>query len=161
MIKVLTTGGTLDKVYNELTGELVFTETCIPELLKRARCSVDISVDPLFQKDSLEMDDADRARILEYCIACDESQILITHGTDTMVETAAVLGREVVDKTIVLVGAMIPYSITHSDALFNVGFALAAVQYLEPGVYIAMNGQVFSWDNATKNRSEGVFKPAS
>lgn len=160
MIKLFTTGGTIDKVYNELTGELVFADSYIPEMLQRARCSAKISIEPLLRKDSLEMDDAARATILERCLSCEEHLILITHGTDTMVETAAVLGQKIADKTIILTGAMIPYTISDSDALFNLGFALASVQQLGPGIYIAMNGQILPWNNATKNRAKGVFQHA-
>jgi len=157
-IKLLITGGTIDKVYNELTGGLTFNTSHLDEMLNRGRSMVDTLSEVLFLKDSLEMTDADRALILDKCQLCDEQYVLITHGTDTMVDTAKLLGEEIKDKTVVLFGAMIPYSINHSDALFNLGVALSAVQNKENGVYIAMNGQVFDWDNVHKDMDKGLFE---
>ena len=160
-IKILLTGGTIDKSYNESNGELNFTKTHIPELFELGRNRADINIEKLMLKDSLQMDDADRQDILRTCIKTNEDKIIITHGTDTMVETANVLGKAVVDqklnKTMVLVGAMVPFVFKHSDAIFNMGFALASVQTLEHGVYITMNGKVFDWNKVEKNRELGVF----
>ena len=157
-IKVLITGGTIDKTYKELTGELSFTETHVIDMLNRGRSMVDTLSEVLFLKDSLEMTDTDRSFILDKCQSCDEQHILITHGTDTMVETAQFLAKSIKDKTVVLFGSMIPYSINHSDALFNLGVALSAVQLKDSGVYIAMNGQVFDFDKVQKDKSLGIFK---
>ena len=156
-IKVLITGGTIDKVYKELTGELSFTETHMVDMLNRGRSMADTLSEVLFLKDSLEMTDSDRAFILDKCQACDEQHILITHGTDTMVETASYLAKSLKDKTVVLFGSMIPYSVNNSDALFNLGVALSAVQLKDSGIYIAMNGQVFDFDKVKKDKSLGVF----
>ena len=156
-IKVLIAGGTIDKTYKELTGELSFTETHIVDMLNRGRSMVDTLSEVLFLKDSLEMTDADRSFILDKCQACDEQHILITHGTDTMVETARFLAKSIKDKTVVLFGSMIPYSIDNSDALFNLGVALSAVQLKEPGIYIAMNGQIFNFDKVQKDKELGIF----
>ncbi|MBC8494179.1 MAG: asparaginase [Candidatus Thioglobus sp.] len=156
-IKVLITGGTIDKSYKELTGELSFTETHIVDMLNRGRSMADTLSEVLFLKDSLEMTDADRSFILDKCQSCDEQHILITHGTDTMVETARFLAKSIKDKTVILFGSMIPYSIDNSDALFNLGVALSAVQLKSNGVYIAMNGQVFDFDKVKKDKSLGIF----
>ena len=157
-IKLLLTGGTIDKYYNELNGDLGFTETHIDEMLQQARCQVDLSIQQVMLKDSLQMQDEDREQVLNACLASDENQIIITHGTDTMVETAEVLGKQLTDKTIVLLGAMIPYVLKKSDALFNFGCAVSAVQCLAAGVYITMNGQIFRWDDVKKNREKGLFE---
>jgi len=159
-IKLLLTGGTIDKHYNESNGELDFAETHLPEILKLGRNQSEIVIEQLMLKDSLDMTDADRNVILEACQKSKQSKILITHGTDTMVETARVLGDEKLGKTIVLVGAMVPYVFKHSDALFNVGFALAAVQVLSEGVYVAMNGKIFNYDEVMKNKEKGQFESA-
>lgn len=157
-LRLIATGGTFDKHYNELNGVLGFAESHLPEVIKRSRMTVPVALDVLPLLDSLEMDDADRERVLTTCRAASEKAIVIVHGTDTMRETAAVLGAAGLDQTIVLTGAMIPYSIANSDALFNLGFACGVAQVLPVGVYVAMNGQVFPWDNVTKNRSAGVFQ---
>ena len=157
-IKLLLTGGTIDKHYNESNGALDFKETHIPDLLKLGRNRSDIEIEQIMLKDSLEMTDLDRQEILEACKASQQSKIIITHGTDTIVETATVLGEENIDKTIVLVGAMIPFVFKHSDAVFNMGFALGVVQCLPQGVYVAMNGKVFDWNAVIKNRDLGVFE---
>jgi len=157
-IRVFVTGGTFDKEYNELDGTLYFKETHLPEMLKLGRCKVDVEIRTLMLIDSLDMTDADREIIFEQCRKAKETRIVITHGTDTMEETARVLGRRIADKTIVLTGAMVPYKFGSSDGLFNLGSALAFAQTLPPGVYIAMNGQYFAWDNVKKNRDTGVFE---
>ena len=144
-IKLLVTGGTLDKHYNELTGELVFTQTFLPEMLRQSRCKMDISIHTVLLKDSLEMMDADRQEILHACQESEESMLIITHGTDSMTLTAQHLAAQIKDKTIVLLGAMIPYEFKKSDSLFNLGTAIAAVQCLSAGVYITMNGKIFNW----------------
>ena len=157
-ILVCITGGTFDKEYHELDGTLFFKDTHLPEMLKLGRCKVDVEVRTLMLIDSLDMTDADREIILQYCRKSKETRIVITHGTDTMEETARLLGRSITNKTIVLTGAMVPYKFGSSDGLFNLGSALAFAQTLPPGVYIAMNGQYFKWDNVKKNRKTGVFE---
>ncbi|MEE9574535.1 MAG: asparaginase domain-containing protein [Gammaproteobacteria bacterium] len=157
-IKVLITGGTIDKQYNELNGELIFTQSSVEDMLAQGGAKLDISVETVMLKDSLDMDDNDRQKILTSCLACEESQIVITHGTDTMVETSQVLATGIKDKTIVLLGAMVPYQFKNSDALFNLGCAMAAVQTLVNGVYITMNGKIFNYDEVIKNRELGEFK---
>ena len=157
-IKILVTGGTIDKVYNELTGELTFGTSNLDEMLERSRSTVGINTEVLFLKDSLDMNDEDRGLILSKCLECSEDRVMITHGTDTMVETAQFLGNKIKDKTIVLFGSMVPYSINNSDALFNLGAALSAVQNKTNGVYIAMNGQVFDFDKVEKNKALGIFE---
>jgi len=157
-IKLLITGGTIDKQYNELDGELIFTQSGVEDMLAQGRTKLDITFETVMLKDSLDMNDDDRQLILAACLACDESQIVITHGTDTMVETSRVLAAEIKDKTIVLLGAMVPYTFKKSDALFNLGCAVAAVQTLESGVYITMNGKIFNYDEVIKNRELGEFK---
>src|SRR6266545_4062433 len=158
MIRIFVTGGTFDKEYNELTGALSFKDTHLPEMLRLGRSRVEVSIRTLMMIDSLDMKDADRDLIVRSSVACDQSRIVITHGTDTMVETAAALARGVTGKTIVLTGAMIPYAFGSSDGLFNLGSALSFAQVLPHGVYIAMNGQHFSWDRVRKNRTTGVFE---
>jgi L-asparaginase len=159
-IRIFITGGTFDKAYNELTGELFFKDSHLPEMLKLGRCNLDVQVRPLMMIDSLHMTDDDRQIILQQCRSAPESRIVITHGTDTMVETAGVLARRVTDKTIVLTGAMIPYKFGSSDGLFNLGSALAFTQTLPPGVYVAMNGRCFAWNRVRKNRKTGMFEEA-
>jgi L-asparaginase len=158
MIKLLITGGTIDKQYDELNGELIFTQSCVEDMLAQGRAKLDISPETVMLKDSLDMDDNDRQQILKACLACDESQIVITHGTDTVVETSQVLAAEIKNKTIVLLGAMVPYQFKQSDALFNLGCAIAAVQTLENGVYITMNGRIFNYDEVIKNKDLGEFQ---
>jgi L-asparaginase len=160
-IRILVTGGTFDKEYNELTGRLFFEDTHVPEMLRLGRCLLDVKVRTLMMIDSLEMTDDDRRIIAEHCAGAPESRIVITHGTDTMVETAAHLGRAASGKTIVLTGAMVPYKFGSSDGLFNLGSALGFVQTLPPGVYIAMNGRCFAWDHVRKNPERGVFEAVS
>lgn len=159
-IRILITGGTFDKEYNELTGQLYFQDSHLPEMLKLGRCHLDLEVRTLMMIDSLEMTDDDRRIVLDHCRNCRETRIVITHGTDTMVETAALLAASVRDKTIVITGAMIPYKFGSSDGMFNLGSALAFVQTLPPGVYIAMNGRCYEWNRVRKNRETGVFESA-
>jgi L-asparaginase len=160
-IRIFVTGGTFDKEYNELSGELFFKETHLYEMLKLGRCGLAFDIKTLMMIDSLEMTGSDRKMILDCCIGADGDKIVITHGTDTMVETAKYIAGSVKDKTIVLTGAMIPYKFGSSDGLFNLGSALAFVQTLPHGVYIAMNGKYFSWDNVRKNKMTGVFEELS
>jgi L-asparaginase len=159
-IRILVTGGTFDKEYNELTGELYFQDTHVPEMLALGRCLLEVTVEVVMMIDSLQMTAGDRARIGERCRRAPEDRIVITHGTDTMVETAAHLARTVAGKTVVLTGAMVPYKFGSSDGMFNLGSALAFVQTLPPGVYVAMNGRYFHWDRVRKNREKGVFEAA-
>ena len=159
-IRILVTGGTFDKEYDELTGALFFRNTHLPEMLRLGRSKLDVEVQTVCMMDSLEMGAPQRARILDACKSAPEGRMLVTHGTDTMVETAAVLAQGLAgaDKTVVLTGAMVPFAFGSSDGLFNLGSALSFVQVLPPGVYIAMNGRCFPWDNVRKNRAEGVFE---
>jgi L-asparaginase len=157
-IRVIVTGGTFDKEYNELDGTLFFRETHVPEMLKLGHCYLKVVLDTTMMKDSLTMTETDRLRILETCRQSPEERIVITHGTDTMAETARILGTSKMNKTIVLTGAMIPYRFGSSDGLFNLGSALAFVQALPHGVYIAMNGRHFTWNNVVKNKQVGVFE---
>ena len=158
MIRIFVTGGTFDKKYDEIRGRLSFGDTHLAEMLRLGRSRVPVSVRTLMMVDSLEMTDADRELIVRNCAQCDETRIVITHGTDTMVETAAALADGAPGKTIVLTGAMIPYAFGSSDGLFNLGSALSFAQVLPAGVYIAMNGQHFPWDRVRKNRETGVFE---
>ncbi len=157
-IRIFITGGTFDKEYNELDGKLFFKDTHLPEMLKLGRCKVPVEIRTLMLLDSLEMTDADREIIVEQCAKCKEDRIVVTHGTDTMEETAQVLAKTIDNKTIVLTGAMIPYKFGSSDGLFNLGSSLAFAQTLPHGIYIAMNGRYFTWDNVQKNRKTGEFE---
>lgn len=157
-VLILVTGGTFDKEYNELTGNLYFQRTHVPEMLQLGRNKVDVRIETVMLIDSLEMTDDHRQQIVETCRRSKEERIIITHGTDTMEVTAQVLGKNNLPKTIVLTGAMIPYKFGSSDGLFNLGSALAFVQTLPHGVYIAMNGRYFLWDNVRKNRKTGIFE---
>jgi L-asparaginase len=158
-IRVLVTGGTFDKQYDELTGKLFFRDTHVPEMLGRGRCRLDVTVETVMMVDSLDLDSRGREAIVERCRAFDERALVITHGTDTMVETARALANaDLDDRTIVLTGAMVPYAFGSSDGLFNLGSALSFAQVLPPGVYIAMNGQYFVWDRVRKNREDGIFE---
>jgi L-asparaginase len=160
-IRIFVTGGTFDKEYNEITGHLFFKDTHLPEMLRLGRSRVEVWIDTLMMIDSLDMTDADRDLIAERCMQAEESLVVITHGTDTMAQTARLLASRVIGKTIVLTGAMIPYKFGSSDGLFNLGSALAFVQTLQPGVYVAMNGRIFNWDNVRKNRESGEFEEIS
>jgi L-asparaginase len=157
-IRILVTGGTFDKEYNERTGQLFFRDTNVAEMLNLGRCRLDVSIRTIMMVDSLEMTDADRDLIVQNCLQSEEARIIITHGTDTMTETAAAVAGIVTGKTVVLTGAMIPYAFGSSDGLFNLGSALSFVQVLPNGVYIAMNGKCFPWDRVRKNRERGEFE---
>ncbi|MCX6197907.1 MAG: asparaginase domain-containing protein [Bacteroidetes bacterium] len=157
-IKILITGGTFDKEYDELNGKLFFKDTHLPEILQLGRSNLKVQIRTLMMIDSLEMKDADRELMVSHCQQCEEEKIVITHGTDTMEQTAKVLGLANLNKTIVLTGAMIPYKFGSSDGLFNLGSALAFVQTLPAGVYVAMNGKYFTWNNVRKNKGTGIFE---
>ena len=158
-IRILVTGGTFDKEYDELTGRLFFRATHLPEMLQRGRCRVDVVTETVMMVDSLDLDDAGRARIVEAARRSDERNVVITHGTDTMVQTAQALAEaRLAGKAIVMTGAMIPYAFGSSDGLFNLGSALSFVQVVQPGVYVAMNGQLFTWDCVRKNTQTGCFE---
>lgn len=157
-IRVLVTGGTFDKEYNERTGQLYFKDTHLPEMLRLGRSRVEVNIRTVMMIDSLEMTDADRALIVQNCVQAPEARMVITHGTDTMTETAAAVAAAVAGKTIVLTGAMVPYAFGSSDGLFNLGSALSFVQVLPVGVYIAMNGKCLPWNRCRKNRERGEFE---
>lgn len=158
-IKIIVTGGTFDKEYDPLNGQLYFKGTHVPEMLRLGRSRIHAQIKKIMMIDSLSMTVADRKKILKECQTSTQDKILITHGTDTMVETAKLLGQHIKDKTIILTGAMIPYAFGSSDGLFNLGSALAFLQTLPPGVYISMNGKYFPWDNVRKNKEVGLFEP--
>ena len=158
-IRILITGGTFDKEYDELTGRLYFRDTHVEEMLRLGRARLDLAIETVMMIDSLEMDDVGRATIVARCRAAEERALVITHGTDTMVDTArALAAARLDDKTIVLTGAMVPYAFGSSDGLFNLGSALSFAQVLPRGVYVAMNGQHFNWDAVRKNRETGTFE---
>jgi L-asparaginase len=158
-IRILVTGGTFDKEYDELTGRLFFRDTHLPEMLRLGRSRLDVAVETVMMIDSLELDEAGRAAIVRRACDSEERALIVTHGTDTMVETArALAAASLASKTVVLTGAMVPYAFGSSDGLFNLGSALSFVQVLPPGVYIAMNGQHFPWHAVAKNRSTGRFE---
>tara|TARA_B100000676_G_scaffold200196_1_gene196720 strand:+ start:153 stop:638 length:486 start_codon:yes stop_codon:yes gene_type:complete len=158
MIKIFVTGGTFDKDYDEKNGRLYFKKTHMNEILALGRSKVEVGIETLMMLDSLDMKEKDRQLILKKCAAANEEQIVITHGTDTMTNTAKVLGAKRLKKTIVITGAMIPYKFGTSDGLFNIASALAYVQTLSHGVYIAMNGRVFLYNKVIKNRATGIFE---
>jgi L-asparaginase len=157
-IRILVTGGTFDKEYNERTGQLYFKDTHLPEMLRLGRSRVEVTIRTVMMIDSLEMTDMDRALIVQNCVQSSEDRIVITHGTDTMTDTAEAIAGAVSGKTVVLTGAMIPLAFGSSDGLFNLGSALSFTQALPPGVYIAMNGKCFAWDRVRKNRERGEFE---
>jgi L-asparaginase len=157
-IRILVTGGTFDKKYNERTGQLYFKDTHLAEMLQRGRCRVPVTIRTVMMVDSLEMTEADRALIVQNCLQSSEDRIVITHGTDTMTDTGAAIARAVPDKTVVITGAMIPWAFGSSDGLFNLGSALSFAQLLPVGVYVAMNGKCFPWDRVRKNRERGEFE---
>ena len=159
MLRLLVTGGTFDKEYDEIRGQLYFKTTHLPEMLRLGRCRVPVAIETVMLVDSLEMTGADRDRIAGRCRAAAEARLVVTHGTDTMVETAAALAAARLPKTIVLTGAMVPYAFGSSDGLFNLGSALSFAQVLPEGVWIAMNGTHFPWNGVRKNRETGVFEP--
>lgn len=160
-IRILVTGGTFDKEYNERTGQLFFKDSHVAEMLRLGRSRVEVTIRTIMMIDSLEMTEADRALIVQNCVQAAEDRIVVTHGTDTMTETAAAIAREIRNKTVVLTGAMIPYAFGSSDGLFNLGSALSFVQALPAGVYVAMNGKCFPWDRCRKNRERGEFEELS
>ncbi len=157
-IRILITGGTFDKEYDEINGKLDFEETHVPEMLKLGRNAVPTEVRTIMMIDSLDMTNADREVILHNIKSVPEQQIILTHGTDTMAETAAYIAKENIEKTVVLTGAMIPYKFGSSDGFFNLGSAMAFVQVLPVGVYVVMNGRYYSWDNVRKNKKTGFFE---
>ena len=157
-VRIYIAGGTFDKEYDELSGSLFFKDSHVREMLKLGRCNLDLQVRTLMMIDSTEMNAVDRENIRKNCVESSLARIVITHGTDTLADTAKYLGKRIKDKTIVLVGAMIPYTFGSSDGLFNLGSALAFAQTLPFGVYVAMNGRCFNWDNVRKNRKTGVFE---
>jgi len=157
-IRIFITGGTFDKEYNEITGQLYFKDTHLHELLEMGRCRVPVEIRTLMMIDSLEMTEEDRELIVHQCIHAEEDRIIITHGTDTMSDTAKVLAEKISNKTIILTGAMIPIKFGSSDGLFNLGSALAFAQSLPHGVYVAMNGRYFNWNNVRKNKQTGIFE---
>jgi len=157
-IKIIITGGTFDKEYNELSGELFFNKTHVTEMLELGRSRLELRIVTLMMRDSLHMNDLDIKDILKECQNSEEERILITHGTDKMVKTAKFLGLSIKNKTVVLTGAIIPYAFGSSDGMFNLGSALAFVQTLPYGVYISMNGRIFNWYNARKNKENGNFE---
>jgi L-asparaginase len=156
--RIIVTGGTFDKHYDAIKGELTFKETHLPAILEQARVTIPVAIEINQLIDSLHMTDEHRSRVLDACRAAPEKSIVVVHGTDTMAETAQVVGRAKLPKAIVFTGAMIPYSVQGSDALFNLGFALAMAQALPPNSYVAMNGRVFAWDNVRKDKSGGKFE---
>ena len=157
-IKIFATGGTFDREFNELNGELYFKETNLFKLLELGRSQMDVKIETLMMIDSLKMTDTERVYILDKCKKEKTNRIIITHGTDTMVETAKIIAQEIKNKIIIFTGAMIPIKFGSSDGLFNLGSALSFVQVLNPGVYITMNGQYFYWDNVQKNKKLGIFE---
>lgn len=158
MIRIFATGGTFDKEYDMINGRLYFNQTNIDEMLQKGRCTMPYTIETLMMIDSLEMNDTDREKILSHCKSIVEDKILITHGTDTITETAAYIAKEKLNKTIVFTGALIPYSLGSSDGMFNLGSAFAFVQTLPIGVYIVMNGKYFLWNEVQKNRATGYFE---
>ena len=159
-LRIIATGGTFDKCYDPISGHLTFVDSVLPDALARARLTEPFVFEPLMAIDSLDMNDAHRAQILSACESSVEQKIVIIHGTDTLRETAQVLGKAGLQQTIVLTGAMVPYRVDSSDALFNLGFAVAVAELNPPGVFVAMNGRVFSWDKVRKDKANGVFESA-
>ena len=157
-IRIIITGGTFDKQYDELKGELAFKDSHLPEIIRTIRSTIPIELEINQLIDSLEMNMSNRLSILESCRRAPEDKIIIIHGTDTMTETAKILGEADLDKCVVLTGAMVPYAVNHSDALFNLGCSFTTVQLAAKGVYVVMNGRIFSWDKVRKDRERGVFK---
>ncbi len=160
LIQIFVTGGTFDKTYDFIHGKLYFKNSHLFEMFERGRCSLDIDIKTLMMMDSLDMREVDRQIIAHNCKATEATNVLVTHGTDRMVETAVYLAKQsITAKTIVLTGAMIPYAFGNSsDGFFNLGSALAFVQILPPGIYIAMHGRYFHWDNVKKNAKTGFFE---
>lgn len=159
--RIIVTGGTFDKHYDAIKGELTFKETHLPAILAQARVTIPVAIETHQLIDSLHMNDEHRLRVLQSCRAAGEAAIVVVHGTDTMVQTAEVVGRAGLAKTVVFTGAMIPYSVQGSDALFNLGFAMALAATLAAGTYVAMNGRVFAWDDVRKDTASGRFEARS
>ena len=157
-VRILVTGGTFDKEYDELTGRLYYKDTHLPEMLRLARCRIPVSVETVLMMDSLDLSDADRAAIVTRCRSCAEARVVVTHGTDTMADTARAIVAARLAKTVVLTGAMVPYAFGSSDGLFNLGSALSFAQVLPAGVYVAMNGRCFPGERVRKNRETGIFE---
>lgn len=157
-IRIFVTGGTFDKEYDEIKEILLFRETHLPHMLSLGRCKVKVDIRTLMMIDSLQMTEEERKIVIENCKKAQEEQIIITHGTGTMEVTAQALGEVIKDKTIVLTGAMVPYAYGSSDGMFNIGCAIAFVQSLPPGVYVAMNGHYFHYNNVHKNTQTGEFE---
>ena len=157
-IKIFATGGTFDKEYNEINGELFFKKTHLAELLELGRSQLNVKIETLMMVDSLEMTEDSKKYIVKKCKEEKTDRIIITHGTDTMVETAALLEKSIKDKTIILTGAMIPIKFGSSDGLFNLGSALSFIQVIDSEIYITMNGRYFKWDNVKKNKKLGIFE---
>ncbi len=159
-VRIFSTGGTIDSSPDyDPAKKSVFQGTYLPQVLAQARLPIEAIIEPLMQKDSMDITAEDRQSILDHCIQSQEDRILITHGTDTISETAKFLGEKGVgSKTIVLVGSFVPLSQPNSDAYFNLGYSMAAAQLLPAGVWIAINGEVFVWDNVQKNRKKGRFE---
>jgi len=157
-VRIFVTGGTFDKIFDEVGGVMTFRDTHLYEMLDLVKNKLDIEIETVMLVDSLYMKEDDRIKILEKCKSCKEDKIIITHGTDTMIETAKLLGKGIKDKTIVLTGATIPYSFGKSDALFNLGCAFGFVQLIEKGIYVTMNGTLFNYNNVKKNKEVGKFE---
>ncbi len=160
-VRIITTGGTFDKQYDAISGELTFRESQLPRILGQARCTLTVHLEGPLAVDSLFMTEDQRIEVANSCLHSAEDRIIIIHGTDTMCNTAAVIAQTLDaghSKTVVLTGAMIPYSLEDSDAIFNLGCAVSAVQLLPPGVYMTMSGRIFSWDNCRKNKERGIFE---
>jgi len=160
-IKIFATGGTFDKEFNEINGELFFKETNLYQLLQLGRSQLNVKIETLMMVDSLKMTESEKNYIVDKCKKEKTNRIIITHGTDTMVDTAKLIAKNIKDKTIILTGAMIPIKFGSSDGLFNLGSALSFIQVIEPGVYITMNGRYFKWNNVRKNKKLGIFERIS
>ena len=160
MIKIFITGGTFDKSYDHINGKLFFEKTHLPEMIKRSKCNLEIQVKTILMKDSLDLSNEDVSKIVNTCKKEQSNNIIITHGTDTMTNTARLIAEQKLsNKTIILTGAMIPYAFgSSSDGFFNLGCALSFVQTLDPGVYITMQGEYFNWNEVEKNNEIGVFE---
>ena len=159
MIKIFITGGTFDKSYDYINGKLFFEKTHLPEMIKRSKCRLDIEIETIVMKDSLDLTTKDVSMIVDSCKNEKSNRIIITHGTDTITNTAKLISNQkLINKTIILTGAMIPYAFgSSSDGFFNLGCALSFVQTLTPGVYITMQGEYFKWNEVEKNNEIGVF----
>ena len=157
-LRIIATGGTFDKHYDPIAGALGFAESHLPQLLAQARLDAPVALQTLMLIDSLDMTDTHRRTLLEACRASPQAQIVVIHGTDTLVESARLLGQAALPATVVFTGAMVPAEIEGSDALFNLGFAVACARALPAGVYVAMNARIHPWDQVRKNRALGRFE---